>query len=88
MFLSDEGPTLKTLDFTIYIGSTPTFLYFYLYLNNCLRSTLSLFISKLYACHLDLVFPLKFLKHRNIFFTEQRSYVIQLKCALEIFLTT
>ena len=33
MFLSDEGPTLETLDFTFYIGSTPTFLYFVLYLN-------------------------------------------------------
>ena len=28
LFLSDEGPTLETLDFTIHIGSTPTFLYF------------------------------------------------------------
>ena len=27
-FLSDEGPTLETLDFTIRIGSTPTFSYF------------------------------------------------------------
>ena len=27
MFLSDEGPTLETLDFTLHIGSTPTFLY-------------------------------------------------------------
>ena len=33
MFLSDEGLTLETLDFTIRIGSTPTFLYFDLYLN-------------------------------------------------------
>ena len=33
MFLSDEGPTLETLDFTTHIGSTPTFLYFDLYLN-------------------------------------------------------
>ena len=33
MFLSDELPTLETLDFTIRIGSTPTFLYFDLYLN-------------------------------------------------------
>ena len=32
IFLSDEGPTLETLDFTIRIGSTPTFLYFDLYL--------------------------------------------------------
>ena len=29
----DKGPTLKTLDFTVRIGSTPTFLYFNLYLN-------------------------------------------------------
>ena len=28
-FLSDEGPTLETLDFAIRIGSTPTFLYFF-----------------------------------------------------------
>ena len=32
-FLSDEGPTLETLDFAIRIGSTPTFLYFgYIYI--------------------------------------------------------
>ena len=29
---SDEGPMLETLDHTIRIGSTPTFLYFDLYL--------------------------------------------------------
>ena len=28
LFLSDEGPMLETLDFTIRIGSTPTFSYF------------------------------------------------------------
>ena len=33
MFLSDEGSTLETLDFTVHIGSIPTFLYFDLYLN-------------------------------------------------------
>ena len=27
LFLSDEGPTLETQDFTIRIGSTPTFFY-------------------------------------------------------------
>ena len=32
MFLSDEGPMLETLDHTIRTGSTPTFLYFDLYL--------------------------------------------------------
>ena len=32
MFLSDEGPPLETSDFTFYIGSTATFLYFDLYL--------------------------------------------------------
>ena len=31
-FLSDEGPMLETLDYTIRTGSTPTFLYFDLYL--------------------------------------------------------
>ena len=34
IFLSDKGPTFKTLDFTFYTGSTSTFLYFNLYLNN------------------------------------------------------
>ena len=34
MFLSDEGPMLETLDHTIRIGSTPTFLYFDLYLHS------------------------------------------------------
>ena len=29
---SDEGPTLETLNYTIRIGSTPTILYFDLYL--------------------------------------------------------
>ena len=29
---ADEGPMLETLDYTIRIGSIPTFLYFYLYL--------------------------------------------------------
>ena len=34
MFLSDERPTLETLDFTIRVGSTPTFsVYFDLCLN-------------------------------------------------------
>ena len=46
MFLSDEGPTFKTLDFTFYIGSTPTFLYFDLYLNTA------------YATHYILCFSL------------------------------
>ena len=34
LFLSDEGPMLETLDHTIRIGSTPTFLYFDLYLHS------------------------------------------------------
>ena len=32
LFLFDEGPMLEMLDYTIHIGSTPTFLYFDLYL--------------------------------------------------------
>ena len=44
-FLSDEGSTLETLNFTTRIGSTPTFLYFDLYLYSaCLRSTLRLLL--------------------------------------------
>ena len=35
LFLSDEGPMLETLDYTIRIGSTPTFLYFDLYPKHC-----------------------------------------------------
>ena len=33
MFLSNEGPTLETLDFTIRIGSHQLLFYFDLYLN-------------------------------------------------------
>ena len=32
LFLYDEGPMLETLEYTIHIGSTPTFLHFDLYL--------------------------------------------------------
>ena len=44
-FLSDEGPPLETLDFTIRIGSTPTSLYFDLSLL-CLRSTVAHYVYK------------------------------------------
>ena len=37
LFLSDEGPMLETLDYTIRIGSTPTFLYFDLYAYDTLQ---------------------------------------------------
>ena len=33
MILSNEGPTVETFDFILRMGSTPTFLYFDLYLN-------------------------------------------------------
>ena len=42
LLLSDEGPMLETLDYTIRIGSTPTFLYFDFVSLLCLRSTLRL----------------------------------------------
>ena len=44
MLLSDEGPTLETINFTIRIGSKLIFLYFNLYLNTA------------YAAHYILVF--------------------------------
>ena len=48
LFLSDEGPTLETLDFTFHIGSTPTFSYFDLYLNTAYASKLRLSLSILF----------------------------------------
>ena len=36
--LSDEGPTLETLDYIIRIGSTPTILYFDLYMYNYFKN--------------------------------------------------
>ena len=47
MFISDKGPTLETLDFTFYIGSTPTFSYFDLYLNTAYAAHYILCFSKL-----------------------------------------
>ena len=32
LFLSDKGPTLETLDYIIRIGSTPTFSYFNIFM--------------------------------------------------------
>ena len=48
-FLSDEGPTLETLDFAIRIGSTPTFSYFDLYLCNIVHN-MSLNMSQVTIC--------------------------------------
>ena len=43
---SDEGPMLETLDHTIRIGSTPTFLYFDLYLYSAYAAHSVYFIIK------------------------------------------
>ena len=43
-FLSDEGPVLETLDYTIRIGSTPIFLYFDLYLYSAYAAHCAYFI--------------------------------------------
>ena len=43
MYCSDEGPTLETLDFAFYVGSTPTFLYF------DFAKCMSIFISQISA---------------------------------------
>ena len=47
MFLSDKRSTLETLDFTFYIGSTPTFLYFDLYLNTAYAAHYVYFTTRL-----------------------------------------
>ena len=44
LFLSDEGPMLETLNYTIRIGSTPTFLSFDLYLYSAYASHFVYFI--------------------------------------------
>ena len=41
---NDEGPALETLDYTIRIGNTPTFLYFDLYLYSAYAAHYSTFI--------------------------------------------
>ena len=46
-FLSDEGPMLETLDYTTCIGSTPTFLYFDLYLYSAYDTTFMSHIARL-----------------------------------------
>ena len=53
LFLSVEGPMLETLDYTIRIGSTPTFLYFefgslYNLLVNCLLLKLNRKLRKMF----------------------------------------
>ena len=50
MFLSDKRLTLETLDFTIRtcVGSTPTFLYFDLYLNTTYAAHYSTFTHNLF----------------------------------------
>ena len=54
MFLSDEGPTLQTFNFTIRIGSTPIHLYFDLYLNttntgNLVTQTAGVLVNVVFA---------------------------------------
>ena len=43
LFLSDEGPMLEPLDYTIRIGSSPTILYFDLYLYSAYAAHIRLF---------------------------------------------
>ena len=43
----NEGPTLETLDYTIRIGSTPTFLYFDLYLYSAYAAH---YVYNIYSC--------------------------------------
>ena len=73
MFLSDEGPTLKMLDFTFHIGSTPTFLYFELYLNTA------------YATHTYVHFYLYFLTKNSVL---QPTPFSELELALVCFSTS
>ena len=71
LFLSDKGPMLETLDHTIRIASTPTFLYFdlylysayaahYVYFNNPLAEVCSLWVLSSLAVVFYVVFTLYF----------------------------
>ena len=54
MFLSDEGPTLETLDYTIRIVTTPTFLYLHVYFMICIKFSFDFkitCISKIFSKH-------------------------------------
>ena len=58
MFLSDEGPMLETLDYTIHIGSTSDILYFNLYDHVHLfhlNTTACAFpnLSPIYSCRIE-----------------------------------
>ena len=74
MFLFDEGPTLETLDFTINIGSTPTYLYFDLYLNTAYAAHYVYFFTDVILtiflkCLWNEFFPLQFVhdwKYENL----------------------
>ena len=50
LFLSDEVPTLETLDFTIRIGSTPTFSYFDMHIINVLLQMLRFCVLRETVC--------------------------------------
>ena len=59
MFLSDEGATLETLDFTVRIDNTPTFLYFDLclytaYAAHCVYFTFSPVPQDTVASHINI----------------------------------
>ena len=56
-FLSDEGPMLETLDYTIRIGSTPTFLYFDLYLYSAYAAHYVYLLTDVFWSLIDESFP-------------------------------
>ena len=68
LFLSDEGPMVETLDYTIRIGSTRTFLYFNLYHNLSLVKTLEndVILHKLHSTSNE--FSIKWVDYEKNFF--------------------
>ena len=71
MFLSDEGPTFKTLDFAFYIGSTPTFLYFDLYFITAYAAHYTFYVSlwrRAYARNVRLFFVQLYTVKKYIYF--------------------
>ena len=73
--LSDEGPTLETLDFTVCIDSTSTFFYFDLYLHTAYAAHYVYFTIKFVGFNSQNCSYKMLTNHPDLSFNEQPVYV-------------
>ena len=71
-FLSDEGPMLKTLDYTIRIGSTPTILYFDFYLYSAYAGHYVYYIYSIY------IYIYRCFKNNKVNLSVREIYILRL----------